>query len=413
MKVSKLSLLSLSVAAISGMSANATTLTIAEKLEQMRQGGVKPVVVAQTTNKPVTVGQTTNLTVAEMLKQMRQGVVKPVVVAPTTNPSVIVPMIIKVPAIMQNFQDDRATNITTANAVFPFFQKVYADDTQLAANGHKTVHSIRTRWVNGQLYTVNRYNHGSDHGLMHGFISQDIVNYLCFYSAKHQKFSFSHPNNNTPNGDALANWAVDKVKQDVNFYKKVMFASSFQRTGRESETSGQFPPTDYRYNWYMNYVLQDGINFVQAAVKYTGPQLLFADMREVLLYKDALTMSVLLPQQQQILDNDSKQLHKILWASHLAQLIRIPAKFATRDKVFDMVKSQLFDNDAKTFFGDQLLNNLINQASSYLHASGHKSTIHNGWETWSLEDQFFNLSNNPNALVDELYKARIHKKLTY
>jgi hypothetical protein len=108
------------------------------------------------------------------------------------------------------------------------------------------------RRINGVRYLVNRYNHGLAHGLRQGVLARDILDLL--RSMKSAYGALDHTDLND-----LADWVHSK--RDTTLEHQVQFASSFQRSGRQSEAS-----STHDLERYKRYELQDALNFRKAAL---------------------------------------------------------------------------------------------------------------------------------------------------
>ena len=166
---------------------------------------------------------------------------------------------------------------------------------------YKVVPSDISRIINKRLYIVYRPNHGLLYALRQGFLAIDIINLLAKQGS-----------------NTLSSWVKYKIQTDPYFKIKVMFASSFQRSGRESEIGSSANP-----KLYNAYERTDAIYFQTEATKHIGT--LFKDKHEVLIYKEAILWSTV---DEGLLSEKSCQslyfLRKILHTAHLLDLRRIP-----------------------------------------------------------------------------------------
>jgi len=264
-------------------------------------------------------------------------------------------------------------NLTTylnflLNLISPYFNKPYRDNP---ADGHVE------RIIGEHKYVVHRMNHGVIHGIRQGLLSLDIINILSGSSVN----------------DQLTVWIDKKLTYDPKFKYKVMFAAVFQRSGRESEIDSLHHPKIYK-----QYENADVKNFQENAKKYIGS--LFKNNDEILLYGNAIRWPRTSDDTNEKNNSDLLFLRKILHASHLLDLRRIPHFDSVRIK--KETNEKLFDNSTNQDFM-KIIDILFDYSGMYLTITGDRDMIGNRME---LHDNFFILSNNMKLLSCILNKYR-------
>lgn len=248
-----------------------------------------------------------------------------------------------------------------------YFNKPYIDD-----NRNATV--IRT--INGQKYIVHRFNHGLLHSVRQGLLAVAIVNVLLDESHLIKK-----------NHKLFMDWLMYKINHDLYFLYKVMLASSFQRSGRQSEiTSSQNKKLYDKYEW------MDTVNFQNEVYKFKG---LFSSGEEMRVYRKAILWSLVGDGDMECVD--LLYLRKILHAAHILDLRRIPD--------FDMqrIKNQtleiLFDGDKEMMY---IIDILFDISGWFLKLMGERDMV---FGKRVIDDKFFVLSCDLGmlvALVDDI-----------
>jgi SidE phosphodiesterase (PDE) domain len=226
--------------------------------------------------------------------------------------------------------------------VSKYYNRPYRDNNE-GCTLRRTISSID--------YKVYRYNHGLLYGIRQALLAKSII-YL---------------NYNTDND--FGKWIRHNCKNDRNFIFKVMFASAFQRTGRESEGSSQ----DLG-DTYLKYELNDTKYFEYEARKTN----MFCDC-EINTYKSAI-----------IWETDKKSyLKNILHAAHLLDLRRIPS--FDSERIRREVAKILFGSD-KT---NRIVETLFDISGIFIDATGDRDMMK---EKNHVDDRFFILSNNDRLL---------------
>ncbi len=215
------------------------------------------------------------------------------------------------------------------------------------------------RKINNIDYKVYRYNHGLIYGIRQAFLAKSIV-YLNYKT-----------NNN------FGNWLRYNYKNDHNFIYKIMFASAFQRAGRESEgSSGQLGKL------YLKYEKNDAEYFEFEARKSN----LF-DNREINVYKQAILWEA-------NKSNNITYLKNILHAAHLLDLRRMP--FFDSQRIKKEVVKLLFGS-SEGISSKNVVGKLFDISGSFLYATGDRDMMK---EKKYVNDKFFILSNNNRLLSD-------------
>lgn len=272
------------------------------------------------------------------------------------------------------FNYEKQWSLKVMQHVKPYFLSAYAEGQ--AAN--KAV-----RWIKGSCYIVERYNHGLAHGLRQGALAKDVFELLAYLKS------------NNPEIKALLNWVQQKTKTEnhSDFIKKLEMASSFQRSGRQSEAT-----SSNNNIFYKKYELQDAINFRIAAQKSE----LFANDLEIKVFEEAILWS----NPGTLNENESddlKYLRRILHAAHTFDLRRIPSFSEKRIKQDGL--NQLFGRNARLSANDsyeKIVEVLWERSGDYLKATGDRDLVYKR----KLQDEFFLQSKHPSRIVDAIYNVR-------
>lgn len=238
------------------------------------------------------------------------------------------------------------------------------------------------RTINGKEYIVHRFNHGLAHSLRQGALAKDIFEKLISLKAKHQQHLDS------AELDELVVWAYQK---DRDFLYKMEFASSFQRSGRQSEGSSTVDREKY-----LRYERQDALNF-RAAATESG---LFKDLAEITIFEEAI-----LWENKGELDESSnpdlKFLRRILHCAHTFDLRRMMSFDGLRIRQ-DGMKQLLGKKNHQSHHLDLIQQGIWKRAGKYLKVTGDRDLETEG----TLDAQFFIQTENPNLLVDAIYQVR-------
>ncbi len=244
---------------------------------------------------------------------------------------------------------------------------------------------VAKRDLNGKVYCVQRYNHGLAHGLRQGALARDIVEVL--FQLKTEKIQ---PENNAIS--EIASWVQEKISRDPDFLNKLELASSFQRSGRESEESSLSAPEAYE-----RYELQDSINFKKSAAKFP----IFENEREISVFAE----SILWTNKGTIDENvekDLKYLKRILHAAHtfdLRRMLSFDGERIQKDGI-----NQLFGN--KMNLSDPLVSKITkalwNRSGRYLDKTGDRDLASQRY----LQDKFFIQSSEPTKMTDAILKVK-------
>lgn len=236
------------------------------------------------------------------------------------------------------------------------------------------------RLIKGTLFVVPRYNHGLAHSLRQGALAKDIFKNLIIMKKEYQKLDL-------PELEEIATWALQK---DQNFIFKMELASSFQRSGRQSECS-----SSGNIERYKRYERQDALNFRIAALS-SG---LFNNIEEIQIFEEAILWS-----NKGVLDenmiSDLKFLRRILHCAHTFDLRRIPS-FNSLRICRDGMEQLLGKSIIKTPHCYLLEEKLWKKSGEYLKATGDRDIL----ERSSLSDCFFYQTAHPMTLVDAIYKV--------
>lgn len=241
--------------------------------------------------------------------------------------------------------------------------------------------------IGGKSITVYRPNHGLAHGLRQGYLASDIV-----YGMKRLSLSGSPL---SKKGQNFIAWIDTKLSTDAQFTKKLVFAASFQRTGRGSEISHTDNPVRYQ-----KYKERDAKNlkFFATQQNHVGQGKLFEDDAELQLYMEALCPKHgVLPSQQ----TDLKYLSKIIKASHELDLRR--SKNFSSIHIQSMVQRALFGAATLSAMEKNYLTNLWARSGEYLAATGDRDSAINKRDYSSC---FYILSHDVNGMVEALHQAR-------
>ena len=239
--------------------------------------------------------------------------------------------------------------------------------------------------INGTLYVVERFNHGLAHGLRQGALAKDIVRLLARLKKEGQIFNDVQVN-------SLLNWAQEKLSAPgrSNFIYKLELAAAFQRSGRQSEAN-----SSCQSQRYMEYELQDAINFKIAAQK-SG---LFTSKLEIQVFAEAILWSnkgTLNENENQ----DLKYLRRILHAAHTFDLRRIP--FFNRRRIQQDGLDQLIGYSVNLSSSEkyrEIVELLWDRSGAYLKATGDRDLVTNQ----QLQDEFFLQTQNPYQMVEAIY----------
>ena len=170
-----------------------------------------------------------------------------------------------------------------AKIVNKYFSQPYTVHRQQG----ETIHYV-CRYINNEEIIIHRPNHGLVFGMIQGFLALETINNIL-------------STNNSE--DNLCEWIKSRMKNDVNFKRKLQYISSFQRTGRMSETSETANP-----QLYLIYEHNDVRNYVENTTAFN----------DLIYYKDAL-----LWQDNNNNDIDIINTRKILKIAHLLELRRM------------------------------------------------------------------------------------------
>ena len=279
-------------------------------------------------------------------------------------------------------QEEKQATLKIMEVVKPYFLSPYKDGG---------FWQRETRSINGTTYVVNRFNHGLAHSLRQGALSKEILEILMQMKTRHGPLDH-------PELDALANWVCVKSQSAdaKDFFHKVEFAASFQRSGRQSEGSSSQDIEKYK-----RYEKQDAINFRNAAHLSN----LFKTEQEINIFEEAIlwenkgTLS-------EELNPDLKYLRRILHAAHTFDLRRIPLFDAMKVRN-DGIKQLLgvADPFQETVHCRQIQNIVWNRIGEYLGATGDRDMMHRS----ILDNKFFYQTANPKTMVDAIYQIRQHK----
>lgn len=253
----------------------------------------------------------------------------------------------------------------------------YVKDHFLAPYQEGRFWNVAYRFLKGRVFRVQRFNHGLAHSLRQGALAKNIFKKL---NGLH-----SVPVD-SPELKELAEWASQK---DANYLYKIELASSFQRSGRQSEASSSTELEKYK-----RYELQDAINFRKAAIS-SG---LFADEEEIKIFEEAILWSNKGDLNENFIP-DLKYLRRILHCAHTFDLRRIPSFNALRirkDAMKQLLGKASNSVDCKIFE-----NAMWNLSGIYLKATGDRDLTCRKW----LENKFFYQTANPYSLVDAIHKA--------
>lgn len=294
--------------------------------------------------------------------------------------------------------DELNWSIQLAKIANEFFNKPYKHDILFWKN-----HSPNTitRNINGKTYKVFRKNHGLAHSIRQGFLAIDIITTIeertktkTFFNEESKKFR---------------EWITKKIHQDSLFKKKVMFATVFQRSGRESEVNSISHPLLYN-----SYERNDAKNFYKTAIKYVGKNNLFNSLNELNVYKEAILWSTKNEGKlDENINEDLKYIRKILHTAHILDLRRITS-FSISTIKLDVAKElfggDIIDTKIKSQYAVEkaIIEFLWQCSGNYLKITGDRDG-EKGKNFFSNE--FFILSNNPIRLANALYKSREFLKI--
>lgn len=266
-------------------------------------------------------------------------------------------------------------NSNLIDTIFKYYDRPYSDDNQYA-----TLY----RTINGDKYTVHRFNHGVLYALRQGLLAIDIIDLFKKYShliiqSKNQK---------------LINFFIwiNEKSNDPYFKQKIMFVSSMQRSGRESEVSSKENP-----ELYNRYERWDASNFAHESQKYTN--MFINQPNEINIYQEAILWSTIA--ESKINENkclDLFYIRRIIHTAHLLDLRRIP--FFDPDRIKKEATETLFSGMDWDYQND-FINKLFHISGIYLDMTGDRDVVKN---KKSIDDKFFILSNNKKLLISILNK---------
>jgi len=283
--------------------------------------------------------------------------------------------------------------------------KEYEDDKKYFA--HKKDKNIITRKITfgkgrkkqEEILTVHRKRHGLAHSMRQAFIAVDVVKAFAEIGDEQENY-FNHRE-----ADNCAIWATRMMKEDPLFLTKIHFASAFQRTGRESETSGHGGADQLAL--YESYLRKDGDNFEEYAKNHVGPDLLFKSDEELKMYKQALIPAINIVWS----DNHEKNmelfsLRKIFSLAHMLDLRRCPHLNVAYDIAFDDCFAQYDQNGVllstkpeRTVVRQDFVNALWSRTGDYIAVTGDRDQV---TKQKRFRDRFFILSNRPSELANTL-----------
>lgn len=259
-----------------------------------------------------------------------------------------------------SFYEDKDPTIRIMEMVKPYFLAPYAD-----APWHRANATIR-----GEIYIVERPNHGLAHGLRQGALAKDIFNILLSCPLR--------------DNSGIVEWAILKKEQDPLILQKIEMASSFQRSGRESECS-----SGSNLERYKKYELQDVAYFQQHAQECGW----FTE-EEVRIFAEALLWSNPGNLDENRVE-DLKYLRRILHSAHTLDLRRITS--FDGDRIQKDAMDQLFGGELSVDFS--FFQNLLwDRAGEYLQATGDGDLVHQR----HYQDQFFIQTRNTLFMVDAI-----------
>ncbi len=227
------------------------------------------------------------------------------------------------------------------------------------------------RRIQGNIYIVERANHGLAHGLRQGALAKDILNLLVHYSFD--------------DVSGIVQWARRKMELDPQWIEKVQMAASFQRSGRQRECSSQSHP-----DLYKKYELQDMVNFKNAVQE--DP--LFSDEFERVILGEAILWSNPGSLDENEIE-DLKYLRRILHAAHTLDLRRM--LFFDAKRIQKDAMDQLFGG-LLPLQVESIEEQLWERSGAYLEVTGDRDLV----SQRDYQDSFFTLNRSPEDMVDAI-----------
>lgn len=247
------------------------------------------------------------------------------------------------------------------------------------------------RTINGIDYVVERYNHGLAHGLRQAALVKDLFDYLTTLPR----------DESTRELHGFLNWVAEKKDLGLPFLQKLEMASAFQRTGRQSETSGTAHPGLYKeyedksIRYFQEAAINDeSFGFTRSEIKsfkngikwvnYPSPEPDFVSREQ--------------------LDPDDRYIKALLHAAHLLDLRRIPQFDGERVKEEFIL--ELFGRQAGSLTGGvktAMVNALWDRSRQYLEATGDRDLV---LKRKSVKDHFFIQTAHPELMVHAIDQVR-------
>lgn len=248
--------------------------------------------------------------------------------------------------------------------VSPYFLAAYTDSFP---GGDRV-----TRKICGQIYFVERANHGLAHGLRQGALAKDICNLLVDYPLS--------------DVSGIVEWAHRKMESDPQWIQKIEIAASFQRSGRQGECSSVSDPELYK-----KYEMQDTINFRNE----TQNDSLFTDEFERKVFEEAILWSNPGSLYENTIE-DLKYIRRILHAAHTLDLRRMTS--FDGDRIQRDAMNQLFGEEPP--LESETIKLLFwKRSGDYLEATGDCDLV----DQRDYQDRFFTQTHNPIEIVNAIH----------
>ena len=279
----------------------------------------------------------------------------------------------------------------------------------------------KCRCINKIKYTVYRPNHALSHGMTTAFLALDALE--LFRNAN--EFDFK-----AKPAQFHAELAKKHWQNDANFWKKVMMAAAYQRTGRQSEVSGK--ESDEAAKKYTAYLQEDVKIFEEEALKHLGPEKLFKDTDEINAFKRAIynDPNPAFPALSKELDDLRYFVHQLIWSGHMLHLKRLsnespnnpkkkfPASGVKASAAINLGLDSLVNKQGSEDWKDYIfrskeeypcetnfINNMWNRVEKYLEANGDRPESSGPYAKYL--DSFFLQAYDPALMVEELVKAKM------
>lgn len=250
------------------------------------------------------------------------------------------------------------------------------------------------RIIGDKLIKVYRPNHGLAHGQRQGFLATDMIDLFLQVSKSSDNLSYF----STPSARRLMAWVKDKIVSDPMFKEKVQILASFQRTGRQSD-GGSHKITGI-------YAKRDQENFIKSAERAFSD--IFTISQEINIFAQALIIYPLSLSQMSKIPEDSKNLARILMATHYCDLRRVVGypKLQIQSQIIDYLFSPYQNGQITGESGEMAFaSRLWKRSGDYLEATG-ESYIDDPRKKQTYDNIFYLQAENPEMMIQALQATK-------